>query len=426
MALFALLLSIFLSLSFNSCVATNGYGEKHVCHQEFVESDMKLIDYHSLGLVKEGRIVVNKDVDLNNGICYLPKDYTLEIKGSIVSNGTLVGNNSKLLSKNPVFDNVIIKGDWYVPVISSSLFKRLDTVNSLVNVFALTNPSIHNKVIIEEGDYYVNAFKDWDSCVRPCSNTDVIIKGNIILVPNSLIGCYVIGIYDDNITIRGKGSIIGDRLNHRGEKGEWGMGINIEESNNIRIQGITIKDCWGDCIYVGGNSKNIIIRKANICKGRRQGISITSADGVTITNCSITDVIGTDPECAIDAEPNEGDTVNNVLIKNVRITNCKGGILVYGNAHKSVLTNVIIRGNAISTMGKSTIGIIGAESILVERNHLVQTIGSKVVTLKDVDGVEIIKNNLQCYKEQMTVDSQLLVSSNCKRLNNRRNKEKTF
>lgn len=417
---------VFLLLTNCCAVANNREVKQNDYNQEVLEKDAGNIGYQSLGQVKDGKIIVTKDVDLNNSLCELPKDFLLEFHGAKICNGILVGNSNRLSCKGVAFDNVTIRGIWDVPTISTSLFETLESENSIKNVFALANPSIHNKILIEKGNYYVNASKDWESCIKLCSNTEVIINGNIILVPNSLIGCYVIGVCGEDISIRGRGSVIGDRLNHKGEKGEWGMGINIEGSNHVKIQNITIKDCWGDCIYIGGKSKKVFINKAIICNGRRQGISITSADGVTITNCFITDIQGTDPECAIDAEPNEKDTVNNVLIQNVRISNCKGGILAYGKASKCALSNIVIRNNKISTTGKSALGVIGAGSVKVEKNHLMQTVGSKVVTLRDIMSGEINNNYFQCYKDQKDSDDSLFKSSGCKKMKSRNNKEKTL
>ena len=47
---------------------------------------------------------------------------------------------------------------------------------------------------------------------------------------------------------------------------------------------------------------------------------------MTISNCSIADISGTNPQYAIDIEPNKRCVVDNVLIRNVIVTNCEGGI----------------------------------------------------------------------------------------------------
>ena len=110
------------------------------------------------------------------------------------------------------------------------------------------------------------------------------------------------------------------------------MGVDFFRVENASISGITIKDCWGDCIYVGDESKNVTIDNCILNNGRRQGISITSANGVIVRKCTICDVGGTDPEYAIDIEPNKGKTIDNILIENVTVKNCKGGFMANGSA----------------------------------------------------------------------------------------------
>ena len=51
------------------------------------------------------------------------------------------------------------------------------------------------------------------------------------------------------------------------------------------------------------------------------------ADSVTIKNCKISNVSGTNPQYAIDLEPNANDTVNHILIENVEVVDCEGGFM---------------------------------------------------------------------------------------------------
>lgn len=43
------------------------------------------------------------------------------------------------------------------------------------------------------------------------------------------------------------------------ENGEW-----VYTCKNIIINGLNIKDCWGDCIFVTKNAKNVLIEKCNL------------------------------------------------------------------------------------------------------------------------------------------------------------------
>ncbi len=286
------------------------------------------ISYLLLGKVKGHDIVIERDVNIKGGICQLPEGMNLCQKGGIISNGTLIGNGTKITGKGAIFEKVIIKGNWNVPYISTQLFANLDEVNSMRQVVALAHPNIQNTITIEKGDFNVKAEKEADACISLCSNTDFILKGTIRLEPNSYKTYYILNVIGENIKISGNGTIIGDKFSHTGKTGEWGMGINFKGAINSSVCGLTIQECWGDCIYVGGNSKDIMIENCTLNHGRRQGISVTKADGVIIRNCKIKNVKGTPPQYAIDLEPNSPDSVNHILIDNVVVEDCKGGFIV--------------------------------------------------------------------------------------------------
>ncbi len=355
------LICVFIS-SLESCVAKNASSQK--CQ------DISAFDYCSLGSVINNSIVVTRDVDLKGGVCKLPKDYALIVKRGIIRNGTLVGNNSRIKYNGAIFDNINISGEWNVPTIKTSMFVNLNSINALKKIFALSNPNVKNKIIIEEGFYKVEVTYDWEACLRVGSNTELIIDGDIFLQPNNLKGYRIVLINGENVSLQGKGKIIGDRMNHLGQEGEWGMGIHISGANNVSVGGITIQDCWGDCIYVDNKTKNTEINKCRIVRGRRQGISVISAKDVVIRNCSILDVSGTSPEFAIDIEPNEGDSVDNVLIEQVKIQNCKGGILSYGGAKKASIGSIVVRNSRIYSSKKAAIELRNAKFVNVENNTL--------------------------------------------------------
>ncbi len=127
--------------------------------------------------------------------------------------------------------------------------------------------------------------------------------------------------------------LIGDRNKHIGTKGEWGMGIHIEGSNNVKITGGNISNFWGDGIYITRNgtlnSKNIIINQVVIQNNRRNGISVISGDNIVIQNSSFINNTGTNPMAGIDIEPNTPqDSLGYIKIKNIKTTQNRIGIQV--------------------------------------------------------------------------------------------------
>ena len=332
-----------------------------------IENASDTINVNALGVCEDSVITISNEVDLKGGVCIVPKEVKLDFKGGLIKNGTLIGQETGIKYKGIVFDRVKIAGTWKVPVISTAMFKDLGYINSLKDVVALLNPDIRNKIVIRGGNYQVSASEKVPCCLVICSNTDMVIDGNVILQPNNLPRYAIIHAEGENISIKGKGSLIGDKQNHMGINGEWGMGVNLWRAKSVSIKGLTVKDCWGDCIYIGGNCEEVYIKNCKLANGRRQGISITSAKKVTIKDCVITNVSGTAPEYAIDVEPNKGEIVDNVIIKNVTAEKCRGGFLVYGKAPGARVGKVSIVGCKLIDIPKMPISLQKCDSAVIKR-----------------------------------------------------------
>lgn len=313
------------------------------------------------------RITISKDYDLNGKVFRVPEGVILVSQGGVFKNGSLYGSETKVVGEKTLFQNVEIKGTWVVPTISTSLFTDLSYDNSLRDVLALSSPNIDNTVTISEGDYYVTTSSFGPALVVP-SNTKVILNGIIHLRPNNYRGCYVINIKEaENVTIEGSGTIIGDRMAHEGSDGEWGHGININNSHNVIIRNVSIRDCWGDCIYIGQHSDSVVVDGCSLSRGRRQGVSITSGSDIIIRNCTISDVQGTRPQFAIDVEPNKGESLDNVVIENVRAVNCYGGFKSWGGAEGAHIGKVTLRNCSVrGASSENPVKFVYGDSLIVE------------------------------------------------------------
>lgn len=159
-----------------------------------------------------------------------------------------------------------------------------------------------------------------------------------------------------DVTIRG-GRIVGDRATHLGATGEHGMGLRIQNSSRITLDGTTISDHWGDCIYIGGGSyahgeacRGIRITGCTLTGARRQGISITHADGVTIDGCTITNIRGTSPEYGIDVETNDpAHPCRNVSVRDCTFSSSAGGGFVVGAPAENVtVTGCTFQGDGVN------------------------------------------------------------------------------
>lgn len=372
------------------------------------DSGLDLSKYKTLPIKANKTYTLKSNWDLKGETYVLPEGVTLKCKGGVFKNGTLIGNNTKIDTKKPLFNKVSILGYWNVPEISTRMFASLNYENSLRDVLALAHPEIMNKVVIEDGEYSVSA-KSFQSALTVVSNVELIIDGNIRLVPNEYKGCYVLMVKEaTNVTISGKGCIYGDKHTHKGKDGEWGHGIYVVSSENVTIQDFNVKVCWGDCIYVGNSSKNVIITGCKLDHGRRQGISVTSADGVTIEDCVITNVSGTNPQAAIDIEPNHNETVDNVIIRNIHCENCYGGIEAWRPEDARIGRMVIEGCTVIKSQKRWPIVVRYAEEASVE-NCTVDADDRTAIMAAQV-GTISIKNN----KINSTSKSPITVSK-CKK-----------
>ncbi len=283
------------------------------------------------------RYVIKCVVDLKQKRLTIPSGCTLEFAsgGQIVS-GYLTGNKTRIEGEtDSIFRYTNISGTFDVPQISTRMFEKVTYENALKDVMALANPDVQNTVTIEalpDGQVYKASTEEGRDIVHVPSNTDVVLHGTIKMEGSSE-ESYSIFCVDgaENVSFSGDGTIIGDRATHTGETGEWGMGINIVGSRNVHVTGLTIRDCWGDCIYVGRSngveSSNVEIDNCLLTGSRRQGISVVACYGAEMHDLEIRDIRGTDPQAAIDVEPNAGDTCSGAWIRNVTVRNCYLGVI---------------------------------------------------------------------------------------------------
>lgn len=152
-------------------------------------------------------------------------------------------------------------------------------------------------------------------------------------------------------------NIDGDRDRHLIPKGEWGMGIRIQGSQNINLYASTITNCWGDGIYIGPlgkiESESILIHNFKIHRARRNGISIISGRNLTLNTGVISETFGTAPQSGLDIEPNRSTNVlSNIIIKNLITHNSAGdGIMM-------ALSNLTVEDGKLSqSIGKKMVTI---------------------------------------------------------------------
>ncbi|MBU4439602.1 MAG: right-handed parallel beta-helix repeat-containing protein, partial [Acetobacterium sp.] len=251
----------------------------------------------------------------------------------------------------------------------------------------------NSAVYIPDGTYLVNV----DQTLKPKSSQTITLSQNAVLKAMPSANGYnavvrMIGV--SNVIITG-GKIVGERNNHQGTSGEWGMGIHvIQGSNNITISNITVSDCWGDGIFLGDSPAVTDVTIDNVIgdNNRRQGLSITDAKRVIIKNSIFKNTNGTLPQAGIDIEPDANQTSEDIQIIN---TQC------YGNAGSGLdlmgITGTIQRVSLTDSTLKDN-GSMGLR--LVKTSDL--TFNNNIVT-NNLYGVEIEKDVYNASFKNMTV-----------------------
>lgn len=209
--------------------------------------------------------------------------------------------------------------------------------------------SAKGTVVFPDGTYMIDALKG----VNVPGNVTLKLSSGATLkaFPNSSQNYTVLQVSGANVSIIG-GTIAGERDQHSGSGGEWGMGITVDGASGTVIEGVTVRDMWGDGIYLSGQSTNTTLCSVVADNNRRQGMSIIGADGVVIKDSTFKNTNGTEPKSGIDIEPNQGTSVVNVDIENSDfVDNAGAGINIYADSGN--VSSVKINGNRISGSGNN-------------------------------------------------------------------------
>lgn len=251
-------------------------------------------------------------------------------------------------------------------------------------------------VLVPEGNYMIDAVTGVD--IGSDMNF-ALAKGAVLrAIPNDKENYSVLRIRKSSNVVVSGGEIIGERLFHKGKKGEWGMGISILESRNIVVSGVVVRDNWGDGFYVSGLSRGVKLCSVVADNNRRQGLSVISVDGLIVQDSSFINTGGAAPQAGIDIEPNAGDTVNNVKIFNSRFSGNKGwGIKLTLGARPDVtdfIKNVSIENNYISENSLGGIGVLNAIDSNLSNNTFVNNNNYGVVLYKATVGNRVNGNRV--------------------------------
>lgn len=269
--------------------------------------------------------------------------------------------------------------------------------------------SVEGRLLIPAGEYFIDATVG--VILRSRMRLELASGAVLRAIPHGSKSSRVILIKDvESIQIHG-GTIEGDRQEHLSQDGEWGMGIEIRHAKDIAIDRITIRDCWGDGIYISQRCERIRVSHLLADRNRRQGLTVTSADDVEIRESVFRNTSGTAPESGVDIEPNKGETVSNCRVHHCLFLGNAGGGIQAGvplkHRGESFVTSFLAEGNTLLRNGPSrppvyAIQISGCDGALVKNNQLSGNLGSGIGVIDStktrIEENSIHKTNKSGYK----------------------------
>lgn len=279
---------------------------------------------------------------------------------------------------NPIDETGLINNQYFY--ISNNEKNAKQTTDGINKAIKYAYKNNINYIKLEKGTYLIDGKENNDAINEGNTKKGIIMESNIVLdlngaalkqERNSKKNYANISITDvENVVIM-NGILIGDKDTHDYDKinssHEWGFGIDIRSSKNVKVQNVEIYNMTGDGIFLmsyyrtNNITTNVEITSCSIHDCRRQGISIIHGKNISINNSEIRNIQGTKPEMAIDIEPEDSSQyVKNVSIKNNKLYN---GIAMQRNT----------------------------ESIDIEKNEI---FNSEVKSYQIKDNIKIKKNKL--------------------------------
>lgn len=221
-------------------------------------------------------------------------------------------------------------------------------IQSAINQVAGTGGT----VFVPAGTYMINAL----TSVNLGSNMTLRLDAGAELqaIANNATTYTVVAIYDkSNVNIVG-GTVSGERNAHIGTSGQWGMGIKINGGTNIVVENTTVRNAWGDGLYVGfgtvsTTSTNVSLCSVKASNNRRQGLAIITVNGLLVQNSIFENSNGTAPSAGINFAPSRA--ISNVIIKNSQIVSNQGLAIFGYDGSTATISNIAIEANKISNNG---------------------------------------------------------------------------
>lgn len=142
-----------------------------------------------------------------------------------------------------------------------------------------------------------------------------------------------------NVHIKG-GQLIGDRDTNSSNPAvpnDYGFGIDFRDVTDCSVEDVISNKMWGDSFYLGvtdtsgTGSNRVTYRNITGINSRRQGLSITGGQKITVDGYRFEDISGASngPCAGIDIEPNTTDYANDITLLNGFVEGCNRSVQAF-------------------------------------------------------------------------------------------------
>lgn len=355
-------------------------------------------------------------------------------------------NTRKLLYGDPIELSTGIVNNQYFGI-SSEGKNATQTTEGINKAIEYANKNNIEYLKFKEGTYLIDGVGQRDTPKGIIMRSNLAIDFNnatLKHVKNSSVRYSIINLHQvDNVEIK-NAIMIGDKDEHDYDSinstHEWGYGIEIKASTNVKLNHLKIENMTGDGILISDyqqenkrlESSNIDITNNRISNCRRQGITIGAARHVKIYQNEIYSIRGTLPAATIDLEPdNFNQIVDDIeiydnklynanrlnaiqihrFIQNVSIyhNEINGNLLIYECEDKiTVANNKIANSNVLIQISKETISQDKMiNKVLLQNNEITNS----DMTIKNVKDI-LLENNKMIDTKLDIISSTIGLSSN--------------
>ncbi len=197
-----------------------------------------------------------------------------------------------------------------------------------------------------------------------------------------------VGITVRNLTIEGPNARGAYRIPLEAQ-----AGVLVAKSQNVELDGITIRATYGDGVYVTGKSSNVRVHDCTLDHIGRQGVTVVAGEHVVVEHCSIDHVA----RSAIDLEPGHGFALD-VRIRDNTVSGVTNFLLAAVGAGPRV-GDVWLERNHVRG-GKGVSVYAGVSHSLRSGLHVLDNVGSgtshgyqgALMHISRFDGVEVRGN----------------------------------